>query len=347
MIRKYGSLIAAQLLLFVVLAGVLGGGAAQAQTVPTGPEGARDFEDVPPNSTFYSYIHNLYVSGIVSGYPCGGPNEPCGPANLPYYRPGAFVTRGQMAKFADELRKKPGFFIDTATNPLPFYVRTSVPNGRGIQGDSVLGNGVHGVSAGATASGVYGENAAGGFGLAGRTGGAGSALYGDNISANGWAGYFNGNTRVQGTLSKAAGTFEIDHPLDPANKYLYHSFVESPDMMNVYNGNATLDDKGGAIVQLPTYFEALNQDFRYQLTPIGAPGPNLYIAQEISGNSFKIAGGAPNSKVSWQVTGIRHDPYAEQHRVQPEVNKPADEQGKYLHPELYGQPETDRISPFK
>ena len=42
-------------------------------------------------------------------------------------------------------------------------------------------------------------------------------------------------------LSKSIGTFKIDHPLDPANKYLSHSFVELPDMMNIYNGNVMTD----------------------------------------------------------------------------------------------------------
>jgi len=94
------------------------------------------------------------------------------------------------------------------------------------------------------------------------------------------------------------------------------------------------------VVKLPAYFEALNQEFRYQLTAIGAPGPNLYVAEEIKGNQFKIAGGKPGTKVSWQVTGIRHDPYAEQHRIQVEEDKPIEEQGTYLYPQGYGQPES-------
>jgi hypothetical protein len=142
---------------------------------------------------------------------------------------------------------------------------------------------------------------------------------------------------VNGTLSKAGGTFKIDHPLDPENKYLYHSFVESPDMMNVYNGNATLDANGEAWVDLPAYFEALNRDFRYQLTAIGGPGPNLYIAQEVQGNRFQIAGGAPGLRVSWQVTGIRQDAYANANPIVVEVEKPAEERGTYLHPEAFGQ----------
>ena len=138
-------------------------------------------------------------------------------------------------------------------------------------------------------------------------------------------------------------TTKIDHPLDPANKYLSHSPVESPDLMNIYNGNVVLDAKGQAWVELPAYFEALNQEFRYQLTAIGAPGPNLYIAQEIKNNRFQIAGGGPNVKVSWQVTGIRHDAYANAHRVPTEEEKIGSDRGSYLHPELFDQPEAKRI----
>jgi len=132
---------------------------------------------------------------------------------------------------------------------------------------------------------------------------------------------------VNGTLSKKAGSFRIDHPLDPENKYLCHSFVESPDMMNVYNGNVTLDANGRAEVTLPGWFEALNRDFRYQLTPIGGPGPDLYIAKEIRGNRFSIAGGRPGLRVSWMVTGIRHDRYADEHRIPVEEDKPPAEKG--------------------
>ena len=145
---------------------------------------------------------------------------------------------------------------------------------------------------------------------------------------------------VVGTLSKSAGAFIIDHPLDPANKYLRHSFVESPDMKNVYDGVAALDSAGAAQVLLPEWFGALNRDFRYQLTPIGAPAPDLHVAEEIADNRFKIAGGAPGMKVSWQVTGIRQDPYANAHRIPVEEEKPAEEKGHYLHPGLHGEPDT-------
>ena len=114
-------------------------------------------------------------------------------------------------------------------------------------------------------------------------------------------------------------------------------------MMNIYNGNVRLDANGEAWVELPEWFEALNRDFRYQLTAVGAPGPNLYVAEEISGNRFKIAGGSPASKVSWQVTGIRQDVFADAHRIKVEEDKPAAERGFYLYPELYGQPKEQGV----
>jgi hypothetical protein len=149
---------------------------------------------------------------------------------------------------------------------------------------------------------------------------------------------FDGDVAIYGTLTKAAGAFKIDHPLDPANKYLTHSFVESPDMMNIYNGTVLLDGNGGAWINLPDWFEALNRDFRYQLTAIGVPSPNLYVADEVSGNRFRIAGGSPGGKVSWQVTGIRHDAYADAHRLAVEEDKPEGDHGYYLHPQVHGQP---------
>jgi hypothetical protein len=147
---------------------------------------------------------------------------------------------------------------------------------------------------------------------------------------------------VTSSLTKPAGSFKIDHPLDPANKYLYHSFVESPDMKNIYDGVAVLDANGEAVVTLPDWFQALNRDFRYQLTSIGGFAP-VYIAEEIQNNQFKIAGGKSGIKVSWQVTGIRQDAFANAHRIQVEVEKSVQDRGHYLHPELFGAPQTARI----
>jgi hypothetical protein len=151
-----------------------------------------------------------------------------------------------------------------------------------------------------------------------------------------WAGYFFGDINVTGNIVKAADQVKIDHPLDPENKYLVHSSVESPDMKNVYDGVVTLGADGRAIVELPDYFDALNKDFRYQLTCIGAFAP-VYIAEKISNNRFEIAGGESGMEISWQVTGIRKDAYAEANRIQAEVEKSAEKKGLYLHPELFGQ----------
>jgi hypothetical protein len=111
--------------------------------------------------------------------------------------------------------------------------------------------------------------------------------------------------------------------------------VDSPDRKNVYDGAVRLDAGGEAVVELPDYFETVNMDFRYQLTCVGGFAP-VYVAQEISGNRFAIAGGRPGLKVCWQVTGVRRDPFAEANRIQVEVDKPPEAVGKYLHPEAYG-----------
>jgi hypothetical protein len=140
----------------------------------------------------------------------------------------------------------------------------------------------------------------------------------------------SGGTSVTGALSKGSGTFVIDHPLDPVNWLLYHSFVESPDVKNMYDGVVTLDENGEATIVLPRYFLALNKEFRYLLTPIGGPMPNLFVSDEVgkswlwSSITFGISGGAPGGRVSWQVTGIRHDPLIEKNPIIPEVPKGPD-----------------------
>jgi len=221
-------------------------------------------------------------------------------------------------------------------------------SGTGVVASSTgeFGYGVVANSTGSQGVGVQGMVGTTGYCMT-ATGVCGSGTTGVYGHGTGYAGYFVGNVDVVGTLSKTQGSFKIDHPLDPANKYLYHSFVESPDMMNIYNGNSVLDDKGSAWITLPDYFEALNRDFRYQLTAVGAPGPNLYIAQEIAGNRFQIAGGTPGGKVSWQVTGIRKDAYAKAHPIVPEVEKTGDERGRYLHPVEHGQPKSMGIDEYR
>jgi hypothetical protein len=199
--------------------------------------------------------------------------------------------------------------------------------GGGFGGVGVEGTGdYYGVWGVGSSGGVYGETGPGGYGVVGSDGGSNS----------GYAGWFNGRVAVLGTLSKGGGSFKIDHPLDPANKYLSHSFVESPDMMNIYNGNVTTDADGFATVILPDWFEALNRDFRYQLTVIGQFAQAM-VAEEIKDNQFRIQTDQPGVKVSWQVTGIRHDPFAEANRIQVEEKKSAAERGTYLYPDVYGK----------
>ena len=143
----------------------------------------------------------------------------------------------------------------------------------------------------------------------------------------------NGNVNITGNIAKGGGTFKVDHPLDPANKYLIHSFVESPEMMNIHSGNITTDENGYATVNLPAYFQAANKDFRYQLTVIGTFAQAI-VKEKIHQNKFLIQTNEPNVEVSWSVTSVRADKYAEKYPIQPEVEKEI--KGSYIHPELYG-----------
>jgi len=188
------------------------------------------------------------------------------------------------------------------------------------------------VSAGSGISASGGDSATGGSAGNGINAFAGR---GPSGLTTGLAGYFGGSVYVFGNLSKSGGAFLIDHPTDPANKYLYHSFVESPDMMNVYNGNAVTDSSGTAIVDMPEWMETLNRDFRYQLTVIGQAA-EVWIGAEIANHAFAIRTDKPNVKVSWQVTGIRQDAWANLDRIPLEVDKDAADRGHYLHPELFG-----------
>jgi hypothetical protein len=111
-------------------------------------------------------------------------------------------------------------------------------------------------------------------------------------------------------------------------------------MLDVASGNVVLDAEGQATVTLPDWFQTANRDFRYEFAPIGAPAPGLYVAQEVQNNTFKLAGGKAGLKVSWQVTGVRQDPYANDHPLQVEQPKPSDEKGTYLYPKGYDQPDS-------
>ncbi|UCC43533.1 MAG: hypothetical protein JSU65_10360 [Candidatus Zixiibacteriota bacterium] len=279
------------------------------------------------------------------------------------------ATFGNLRVFASSASVVAGYFrandewggkaiLAEYTGTAQILDQTAV-HGRSIHNDDSMGvggafhGGAYGVLgscsprnyalAGNTYTGVYGRVDGGwelNYGVHGYANGSGTnyAIYGQAGSGIGtyYAGYFSGNVNVTGTLSKGGGSFRIDHPLDPENKYLQHSFVESPDMMNVYNGNIVTDADGEAVVTLPDYFEVLNRDFRYQLTVIGEFAQAI-VAEKVSGNQFTIRTDRPNIEVSWQVTGVRRDAWAEVNRIQVEVDKPDQERGLYVHPEVHGQ----------
>ncbi|MFH8680366.1 hypothetical protein [Streptomyces lydicus] len=192
-------------------------------------------------------------------------------------------------------------------------------NAPGVMGTSFNGSGVHGFS--------FSETGVSAFGALG-------------VFASGQpvAGQFNGDVHVTGSLIQGGGGFHIDHPLDPENRFLDHTFVQSAEMKNVYDGTATLDEEGAATVRLPDWFDALNENFRYQLTAVGGPAPGLHISRAVEDNHFAIAGGEPGQQVCWQVTGARRDAWARTHPVVADGRKEPEERGYYLHPEAHGQP---------
>jgi len=222
-----------------------------------------------------------------------------------------------------------------------------------FESEGAPGNGVCGIANGSEGIGVLGYASKSGIvsNYGGKFEAEGENGFGIHCQAPlaGWAGWFEGdekvtnNLYVDGNVYKSGGSFKIDHPLDPTNKYLYHSFVESPDMMNIYNGNVKLDVNGEAEVDMPDWFEALNMEFRYLLTCIGGFAP-VYISEEILDNQFKISGGSAGMKVSWQVTGIRQDAFANANRIPVEELKEDKARGKYLHPELFNMPKTASVN---
>lgn len=146
---------------------------------------------------------------------------------------------------------------------------------------------------------------------------------------------FTGDVTISGALSAREKHCLIDHPSDPENKTLTHACVEADERLNVYSGNVELDESGEARVTLPEWVAAFNKDFRYQLTCIGQAAP-VYVAREVGDDGFSIAGGAAGMKVSWQLTGVRNDAYAQANPLLIEQEKPEDEKGFFLNPEAFG-----------
>jgi|GEM_PF-1860111 len=225
-------------------------------------------------------------------------------------------------------------------------VHGNAPNGAGVYGTSDTGNGVYGQGQ----NGVYARtdsvNGTAVYALVNNSGSTGRALYAYMPpGAPGFAGEFYGKVKITGNLHLSgsivksfAAITTLDHPLDPENRTLSMAGVESPEPKHIYDGVVTLDAQGRATVDLPAYLEALNGDFRYQLTPIGGPMPHLHVSAEIKNGRFAIAGGKPGKRVSWQVTGVRADAAAKASPFVAEAAKPAAERGTYLNPAAHGQP---------
>jgi hypothetical protein len=225
-------------------------------------------------------------------------------------------------------------------NTYAVFGYASAPTGSGVYGlgasTSGTNFGVQGVTSSAAGYAGYFYNTAAGTGLFADSGNAGSVplavrgTTGQTANLQEWrnsAGVVVASVSASGALSKSGGSFKIDHPLDPENKYLNHSFVESPDMKNLYDGIVTTDETGLATIELPAWFEALNRDFRYQLTVLDAEDSTAFVqakvTRKIEDNRFTIRTSAPGVEVSWQVTGIRKDAWAIANPMPVEEDKPA------------------------
>jgi hypothetical protein len=238
--------------------------------------------------------------------------------------------------------------VDSSSNGYAgiFTQGGAAPSGSGQNGsDGIDSYGNSGDGAGNGGSG--GVFSGGGAGASGLTG-EGIVVFGGTnecipicVPLN-YAGDFQGTIFVKSGSYQPSAVMFIDHPSDPANKYLMHSSVESSDMKNIYDGNVVTDANGEAVVALPEWFEALNRDFRYQLTTIGQPA-QAWIASKIANHAFTIKTDKPNVEISWQVTGIRQDAWANAHPVTVEQQKNGRDVGHYIHPELFGAPEESSI----
>lgn len=182
------------------------------------------------------------------------------------------------------------------------------------------------------------------FGGASNTTSANTGVWASSDStANGANALYCGG-RFTATGSKA---FRIDHPFDPANKYLLHYCAEGQVPLNIYAGIVTTDEHGYADVKLPNYFEAINKDFRYTLTVIDKSDDFVLakVVDEVKDNAFRIRTSKPGVKVSWEVKGTRNDAWMRAYGAPDEMDKPDNEVGSYQNPELYGMPNDLKLTP--
>ncbi|HCY24163.1 MAG TPA: hypothetical protein DHV29_11820 [Bacteroidales bacterium] len=220
------------------------------------------------------------------------------------------------------------------------YGTATTSNAVGTYGRGYMG--VWGETVDGQGAGVFGQNASSGttYKNVGVWGLGWVGVYGvsNNLGSAGYGLYSVGMFAATGAKS-----FEIDYPFDPGNKILRHFSMESPEVLNLYRGNVELDSHGEIEVQLPDYFEAININFSYQLTPIGAPASGLYIKQEIIDGSFIIAGGNAGQKVSWVVYAERNDKYIQTYPEVKNVIVQKKVPDTYLMPELWGQPKSKSV----
>lgn len=236
-------------------------------------------------------------------------------------------------------------FVNIANGTAPANAQLNV-HSAWVGHDAILAMGEDGSGIFIGSDGLYTQG-----GGSGNSAWAGNGIFASNGYPGGpteWglnvAGFFQGgDIDVEGNVYAGNVSIKMDHPLDPANKFLNHSSVESTDMMNLYNGNVVTDSTGSAVVSLPVWFETLNRDFRYQLTVIGQFAQAI-VAGKIANHQFVIRTDKPAVEVSWQVTGIRQDAWANAHRVLVEEEKPAQDRGHYISPELFGAPQESGIT---
>jgi len=259
-----------------------------------------------------------------------------------------------------------GVAVSTIGSAVGGEFESASTSGAGVLGWATAtgggGFGVFGVSVSTFGRGVYGNASAsvgstyGVFGYAISTSGTGVygyafgstgtnyGVHGRTNSSAGYAGYFEGDVHINGTITKSSGSFLIDHPLDPENKLLRHNFVESPENLLIYRGKARLDGSGQAVVQLPHYFKALTREGEatVTLTSVGKPFLTGYDI-EPDRSCVRIYGES-NREVSWVVYADRDDPVIHQLARPVEEDKGPEnkycDRGKLLNPTAYGYPES-------
>jgi hypothetical protein len=221
-------------------------------------------------------------------------------------------------------------------------------NGTGLRYGAIIGvggaaGGGHAVGADISASAPT-DISATGINVSASGGGAGVryGIFASVSGTNAYAGFFSGNVHVAGTLSKAAGSFLIDHPTDPRNKTLRHNLVESPEHLCIYRGQATLDENGKASVELPRYFAALTDEdaATVYLTPLGSTPFAASYAWNRKHTAFAVHGTA-GAEVAYMVLADRDDPVARRLRQPVEETKGPRgvvEKGQFLNPEAYEEP---------